>query len=78
MFSLAVEMWDYPLKKYGAVHRAGCKDLRDGYVFSSESITADQTLLDAFISHTGWEDHEIQNLKICPCVKNATQLEKDI
>jgi len=66
---ISVEL-DQGRKSYGSVHKAGCKDLRDGEPMGDAQTLSD--VRDLLIKTTGW-DVELSDLghayKIAPCVK---------
>jgi hypothetical protein len=60
---LAVEMSRLDERRYGHVHKAGCRDLRDPESMG-EAATYDQARA-AFEDMTGWDDDPY----FAPCVK---------
>lgn len=71
---LVIEMEDYSSPGYGAIHKAGCKHVKDPMAMTKEPTNL-ANLTRIFHETTGWEDydqHEVYSL-LAPCAKNFRQ-----
>lgn len=56
----AIEMGDVQSNKYGIIHKAGCRDLRDGFPVTSIATAYDEA---------GWEDGDDFPPVVAPCAR---------
>ena len=68
MIELAIEMSDNNAAKYGVIHTAGCRDLRDGMPIGTANDIAGAN--DAADDATGWEYRDGTHL-LAPCARKS-------